>query len=64
MVQLLKSKEHCPWGVYEKRPDIHAAFLSLGCALICWHFLRVDWGSDLKAGYNLNVRLVDPSEPR
>jgi transposase len=28
---------------YEKRADIHEAFLSLGCALICWYFLRVDW---------------------
>ena len=28
---------------YEKRADIHEAFLSLGCALICWHFLRADW---------------------
>jgi hypothetical protein len=28
---------------YEKRADIHEAFLSLGCALICWHFLRGDW---------------------
>ena len=25
---------------YEKRADIHAAFLSLGCALICWQSLR------------------------
>ncbi len=25
---------------YEKRADIHEAFLSLGCALICWRFLR------------------------
>jgi transposase len=24
---------------YEKRADIHEAFLSLGCALICWRFL-------------------------
>jgi transposase len=24
---------------YEKRADIHAAFLSLGCTLICWCFL-------------------------
>ena len=24
---------------YEKRADIHEAFLSLGCALVCWHFL-------------------------
>ncbi len=24
---------------YEKRADIHQAFLSLGCALICWNFL-------------------------
>ena len=28
---------------YEKRADIHEAFLSLRCALICWRFLRVDW---------------------
>jgi transposase len=26
---------------YEKRADIHEAFLSLGCALICWRCLRV-----------------------
>jgi transposase len=25
---------------YEKRADIHEAFLSLGCALICWRSLR------------------------
>jgi IS5 family transposase len=24
---------------YERRADIHQAFLSLGCALICWHVL-------------------------
>jgi transposase len=24
----------------DKRADIHDAFLSLGCALICWHSLR------------------------
>jgi len=24
---------------YEKRADFHEAFLSLACALICWHFL-------------------------
>jgi len=28
---------------YEKRADIHEAFLSLACALICWHFLRTPW---------------------
>ena len=27
---------------YKKRGDIHEAFQSLGCALICWRFLRVD----------------------
>jgi transposase len=27
---------------YEKLADVHEAFLSLGCALICWRFLRVD----------------------
>jgi IS5 family transposase len=25
---------------YERRDDIHQAFLSLGCALICWNFLQ------------------------
>jgi hypothetical protein len=29
---------------YEKRADIHEAFLSLGCALICWCYLRVAGG--------------------
>lgn len=24
---------------YERRADIHQAFLTLGCALICWHFV-------------------------
>ena len=33
---------------YEKRADIHEAFLSLGCTLICWRFLRVDWVGELK----------------
>jgi transposase len=28
---------------YDKRADIHAAFLSLGCALICWQSLRKTW---------------------
>jgi len=27
---------------YEKRADIDEAFLSLGGALICWHYLRAD----------------------
>jgi transposase len=31
---------------YDKRSDIHEAFLSLGCALICWHFLQSVWMSD------------------
>jgi len=30
---------------YDKRSDIHEAFLSLGCALICWHFLESAWMS-------------------
>jgi hypothetical protein len=30
---------------YEKRADIHAAFLSLGCALICWQSLRKTWSA-------------------
>ena len=29
---------------YQKRSDIHEAFLSLGYALICWRFLRADLG--------------------
>jgi hypothetical protein len=27
----------------DKRADIHEAFLSLGCALICWQSLRKTW---------------------
>jgi hypothetical protein len=25
---------------YERRDQIHQAFLSLGCALICWKFVQ------------------------
>ncbi len=25
---------------YERRDDIHQAFLTLGCALICWNYLQ------------------------
>jgi transposase len=28
---------------YDRRADIHEAFLSLGCALICWHSLQKRW---------------------
>jgi transposase len=28
---------------YDRRADIHEAFLSLGCALICWQSLRRTW---------------------
>jgi hypothetical protein len=28
---------------YDKRADIHEAFLSIGCALICWQSLRKTW---------------------
>jgi transposase len=24
---------------YERRADLHLAFLTLGCAVICWRFL-------------------------
>jgi len=24
----------------ERLPELHEAFLSLGCSLICWHYLR------------------------
>ena len=27
---------------YERRPELHQAFLDLGCALICWQFLTRD----------------------
>ena len=26
---------------YERRADIHEAFLQLGCILICWNFIRL-----------------------
>jgi hypothetical protein len=29
----------------DKRADIHEAFLSLGCALICWRALRKRWST-------------------
>jgi transposase len=37
---------------YDKRADIHEAFLSLGCALICWQSLsaRVEFGHLGKSG--------------
>jgi transposase len=25
---------------YERRPSIHEAFLTVGCVLICWYYLR------------------------
>jgi transposase len=25
---------------YERRADVHQAFLTIGCALICWNFLK------------------------
>jgi transposase len=31
---------------YNKRTDIHEAFLSLGCALICWQSLRKAWATE------------------
>ncbi len=33
---------------YDKRADIHEAFLSLGCALICWQSLRKRWAASLR----------------
>jgi hypothetical protein len=30
---------------YDKRADIHEAFLSLGCALIRWQSLRKTWSA-------------------
>jgi hypothetical protein len=29
---------------YERRADIHQAFLTLGCSLICWHALNRSLG--------------------
>jgi len=34
---------------YDKRADIHEAFLSLGCALIGWPSLRKIWLTGLSA---------------
>jgi transposase len=31
---------------YDKRADIHEAFLSLGCALICWQSLQTVWTTE------------------
>ena len=31
---------------YDKRAEIHEAFLSLGCALICWRALRKTWATE------------------
>jgi transposase len=28
---------------YDKRADIHEAFLALGCVWICWRSLRKNW---------------------
>jgi IS5 family transposase len=28
---------------YERRADIHQAFLTLGCALICWNYLQKEF---------------------
>src|SRR5262245_55565240 len=47
---------------YEKRADIHEAFLSLGCALICWRALRRKLGNPLKPSprciFRTGVRLI------
>jgi transposase len=48
---------------YEKRADIHEAFLSLGCTLICWRFLQVDWGGELTVGFARNACLAAVREP-
>src|SRR5207249_3984111 len=34
---------------YDRRADIHEAFLSLGCGLICWQSLRKSWAIGLAA---------------
>ena len=34
---------------YEKRADIHEAFLSLGCVLICWRFLHASWNGGTRS---------------
>ena len=40
---------------YEKQTAIHEAFLSLGCALICWRFLRADWVAGLRLSFACNI---------
>jgi hypothetical protein len=37
---------------YDKRADIHEAFLSLGCALICWQSLK---GAHSKGSFTANL---------
>ena len=46
---------------YEKRADIHEAFPSLGCSLICWRYLVA--GSQLSKadGCAESIRAVPPS---
>jgi hypothetical protein len=44
---------------YEKRPDMHLAFLTLACILICWKFLQLNRGgcpvSPASTQHNLDV---------
>jgi transposase len=40
---------------YEKRADIHEAFLALGCILICWRFLRLKLPSNFRHAWIANV---------
>ena len=52
---------------YEKRADIHEAFLSLGCVLICWNFLSgmrmapgflATWGQPTRPAPGLSLRFL------
>ena len=43
---------------YDKRADIHEAFLSLGCTWICWQSLRKGWRTSRKG---LPTRSVRPT---
>ena len=34
------NRDRRPRARYERRADVHQAFLKLGCALICWKHVR------------------------
>ena len=42
---------------YEKRPDMHLAFLTLACILICWKFLQA------QPAVVARLAVVHPTQP-